>query len=41
MSTRKYSKKAQEKIGEVMSEFKEGALKSYSGAKVTERKKAL
>ena len=41
MSTRKYSKKAQEKIGEVMYEFKEGTLKSSSGDKVTERKKAL
>ena len=41
MSPRKYSKKAQEKIGEVMYEFKEGTLKSSSGDKVTERKKAL
>ena len=41
MSTRKYSKKAQEKIGEVMYEFKEGTLKSSSGDKVTERKQAL
>ena len=41
MSTRKYSKKAQEKIGEVMHEFKEGTLKSSSGDKVTERKQAL
>ena len=41
MSPRKYSKKAQEKIGEVMHEFKEGKLKSFSGDKVTERKQAL
>ena len=41
MSTRKYSKKAQEKISEVMHEFKEGTLKSSSGDKVTERKQAL
>ena len=41
MSTRKYSKKAQEKIGEVMHEFKEGTLKSSSGDKVPERKQAL
>ena len=41
MSTRKYSKKAQEKIGEVMHEFKEGTLKSSSGDKVTERKQAI
>lgn len=41
MSTRKYSKKAQEKIGEVMYEFEEGTLKSSSGDKVTERKQAL
>ena len=41
MSTIKYSKKAQEKIGEVMHEFKEGTLKSSSGDKVTERKQAI
>ena len=41
MSTRKYSKKAQEKISEVMYEFEEGTLKSSSGDKVTERKQAL
>ncbi|MDO5655015.1 MAG: DUF6496 domain-containing protein [Flavobacteriaceae bacterium] len=37
----KYSKKAQEKIGEVMSEFKDGKLKSSSGDLVTDRKQAI
>lgn len=37
----KYSKKAQEKIGEVMGEFKDGKLKSSSGKKVTNRKQAV
>ena len=37
----KYSKKAQEKIGEVMHEFKEGKLKSSSGQKVTDRDQAI
>lgn len=37
----KYSKKATEKIGEVMHEFKEGKLKSSSGDKVTSRKQAV
>lgn len=37
----KYSKKAQEKIGEVMKEFKDGKLKSGSGKKVTDRKQAV
>lgn len=37
----KYSKKAQEKIGTVMDEFKEGTLKSSSGDKVTNRKQAI
>ena len=41
MATRKYSKKAQEKIGEVMHEFKEGTLKSSSGQKVNDRKQAI
>lgn len=41
MTTRKYSKKAQEKIGEVMHEFKEGKLKSSSGKKVTDRQQAI
>lgn len=37
----KYSKKAQEKIEEVMHEFKEGKLKSSSGKKVKSRKQAI
>lgn len=37
----KYSKKAQEKIGEVMHEFKKGKLKSSSGDKVTDQKQAV
>lgn len=37
----KYSKKAQDKIGDVMKEFKEGKLKSSSGEKVTKRDQAL
>ena len=40
----KYSKKAQEKIGIVMHEFKEGTLKSGKngiGGKVTNRKQAI
>lgn len=37
----KYSKKAQEKIGEVMREFKEGKLKTSSGHKVTNREQAI
>lgn len=41
MAATKYSKKAQEKIGEVMHEFKEGKLKSSSGKKVTSRKQAV
>ena len=41
MATRKYSEKAQEKIGEVMHDFKEGKLKSSSGKKVTSRKQAI
>ena len=38
---KKYSDKAQEKIGEVMHEFKEGDLKSSDGKKVTSRKQAI
>ncbi|HEY1191105.1 MAG TPA: DUF6496 domain-containing protein [Gemmata sp.] len=38
---RKYSENAQEKIGEVMHEFKNGKLKSGSGKKVTNRKQAI
>lgn len=37
----RYSKKAQEKIAEVMKEFKEGKLHSSSGDKVTERDQAI
>lgn len=37
----KYSKKAQDKIEDVMKEFKEGKLKSSSGDKVTDRKQAV
>ncbi|HCC86166.1 MAG: Uncharacterized protein XD92_1394 [Proteiniphilum acetatigenes] len=37
----KYSKKAQEKISEVMKEFKEGELRSSSGDKVTDRDQAI
>ncbi|MEN4760197.1 MULTISPECIES: DUF6496 domain-containing protein [unclassified Chryseobacterium] len=41
MSKTKYSDKAQDKIGKVMHEFKEGKLKSSSGQKVTDRKQAI
>jgi hypothetical protein len=37
----KYSEKAQQKIEEVMSEFKEGELKSGSGEKVKDRDQAI
>jgi hypothetical protein len=38
----KYSKKAQQKVGDVMHEFKEGKLKSgRSGKKVKSRKQAI
>ena len=37
----KYSKKAQDKIGVVMHEFKEGTLKSSSGSVVKNRKQAV
>lgn len=37
----KYSKKAQEKISEVMREFDKGELKSSSGEKVTDRDQAI
>lgn len=37
----KYSKAAQEKIGEVMDEWKKGELKSGSGQKVTSQKQAV
>lgn len=38
---KKYSPAAQEKIGKVMEEFKEGKLKSSAGHKVTDRKQAI
>lgn len=41
MAKTKYSKKAQEKIGKVMLEFKEGKLKSGSGKKVRDRQQAI
>jgi len=41
MSKTKYSEKAQEKVGKVMKEFKEGKLKSSSGKKVTDKKQAV
>lgn len=37
----KYSKKASEKVAEVVKEQKEGKLKSGSGKKVTSRKQAI
>lgn len=37
----KYSKKAGEKVGEVMDEMKKGKLKSGSGDKVTNPKQAI
>jgi hypothetical protein len=41
MSKTRYSDKAQDKVGKVMHEFKEGKLKSSSGKKVTNRKQAI
>lgn len=41
MAKTKYSKKAQEKIGKVMLEFKEGKLKSGSAKKVRDRQQAI
>ena len=40
-TSKKYSDKAEEKVGQVMKEFKEGELKSSSGDKVTSRKQAI
>jgi len=37
----KYSKKAQDKIEEVMHEFKEGTLRSGKNGKVKSRKQAI
>lgn len=39
--SKKYSDKAEEKISEVMREYKDGKLKSGSGDKVTDRKQAI
>jgi hypothetical protein len=42
MATKKNSKtSAEDKVGEVMHEFKEGTLKSSSGAKVKDKKQAI
>lgn len=41
MSEKKYSKKAEDNIGKVMHEFKDGKLKSSSGEKVKDRKQAV
>jgi hypothetical protein len=38
---RKYGKKAQRKVGQVMRERKRGTLRSGSGKKVTSRKQAI
>lgn len=38
---RKYGPKAQEKVEEVMHEYKRGKLRSGSGAKVKSRKQAI
>jgi hypothetical protein len=39
---KKYSKKAEDKVGEVLEEWKEGTLKSgRSGKKVTSQKQAV
>ena len=38
---KKYSNKAEEKVAEVMHEFKTGKLKSSSGDKVKSRKQAI
>ncbi|MCS3868409.1 hypothetical protein J3D55_001325 [Chryseobacterium ginsenosidimutans] len=38
MSKTKYSEKAQDKVGKVMHEFKEGKLKSSSGEKSEKQK---
>lgn len=37
----KYSKKAQEKVGEALHEMKEGKLESGSGKKVKSKKQAI
>jgi len=40
-SGRKYSEKAQSKVGKVMREYKSGKLKSGRGGKVKSRKQAI
>ena len=40
-SSRKYSKKAQTKVGKVMREYKSGKLKSGGKSKVKSRKQAI
>jgi hypothetical protein len=40
-SGRKYSRKAEKKVGDVMREKKRGTLRSSSGRKVTSRKQAI
>jgi hypothetical protein len=40
-SSKKYSKKAQSKVGKVMREYKEGKLKSGGKSKVKSRKQAI
>jgi hypothetical protein len=37
----KYDEQAQDKVGEVMHEYKEGKLKSSTGQKVTDLKQAV
>lgn len=41
MTKRKYSKRAQKKVGKVMHEFKHGKLRSSSGHKVKKRSQAI
>ncbi len=41
MATKKSKTGGKEKVGKVMKEFKEGTLKSSTGAKVKDRKQAI
>jgi hypothetical protein len=41
MATKRAAGKGQKKIAKVMEEYKDGALKSSSGQKVTKRKQAV
>ncbi|MEO7649003.1 MAG: DUF6496 domain-containing protein [Bryobacteraceae bacterium] len=41
MATKTASSKGQKKVKKVMTEYKEGTLKSGSGKKVTSRKQAI